>query len=188
MNPPLNTAFGAGHGIAIVHPREPMSGAPAVAVQEDRLNENGALERERAKRIWRVRGIISDTIPLGGDIRSGPAHRLDCANFCAHPADRWAHVRTASHMLGSRLSCFVSAGTLKTGRLFLVVLLPWAQEARGSNPRAPTIYFFVFNLLCLTWSASEPELGSIWVQIQAARHFPQRDAALPGSRANKSRA
>src|ERR1700730_13803391 len=66
--------------------------------------------------------------------------------------------------------------------------LPWAQEVRGSNPRAPTTYFFVFNLLCLTWSASEPELGSIGVQIQAARRFPRRDAALPGSRANKSRA
>jgi hypothetical protein len=27
---------------------------------------------------------------------------------------------------------------LKTRGLFLVVLLPWAQEVRGSNPRAPT--------------------------------------------------
>src|SRR5258708_17951781 len=48
-----------------------MAGALAVAVREDRLNEMSALERERARRIWRVRGIISDTIPLGGDIRSG---------------------------------------------------------------------------------------------------------------------
>ncbi len=75
---------------------------------------------------------------------------LDCANFCAHPTDRWAHLRTASHMLRSQLSCFVSAATLKTGRLFSVGLLPWAQEVRGSNPRAPTTYFFVFNSLCLT--------------------------------------
>jgi hypothetical protein len=77
---------------------------------------------------------------------------------------------------------------LKTEELFLLGLLPWAQEARGSNPRAPTTYFFVFNLFYLMLFASEPELGSIWVQIQAARHFPLRDAALPGSRANKSRA
>jgi len=69
-----------------------------------------------------------------------------------------------------------------------IVRLTWAQEASGSNPDAPTTYFFVFNLFCLTWCASEPELGSIWVQIQAARRFPLRDAALPGSRADKSRA
>src|SRR5882672_5281270 len=25
--------------------------------------------------------------------------------------------------------------------------LPWAQEVRGSNPRAPTTYFFQFSLL-----------------------------------------
>jgi hypothetical protein len=73
-------------------------------------------------------------------------------------------------------------------RLQGIDLLPWAQEASGSNPDAPTTYFFVFNLLCLTWTASVPELGSIWVQIRAARHFPLRDAALPESRSNKSRA
>jgi hypothetical protein len=66
--------------------------------------------------------------------------------------------------------------------------LPWAQEVWSSNLHAPTTYFFVFNLLCLTWSASEPELGRFWVQIQAARRFPLRDVALPGSRANESRA
>src|SRR5258707_1598768 len=71
MNPPVNPALGAENRIAIVHPREPMPGALAVAVREDRLNEMGALEQARARRIWRVRGIISDTIPLGGDIRSG---------------------------------------------------------------------------------------------------------------------
>jgi hypothetical protein len=54
----------------------------------------------------------------------GPGRRLDCANFCAHPTDRWAHVGTASHMLESRLSCFVSAETLKIGRLFSVARLP----------------------------------------------------------------
>src|SRR5713101_4629394 len=52
------------------------------------------------------------------------------ANFCAHPADRWAHLRTASHMLRSRLSCFVSAETLKTGRLISVARLPWAHSPR----------------------------------------------------------
>jgi hypothetical protein len=41
-------------------------------------------------------------------------------------------------MLPSPLSCFVSVGTLKTGRLFSVDRLPWAQEVSGSNPDAPT--------------------------------------------------
>ena len=67
-----------------------------------------------------------------------PARHLHCANFCAHPTDRWAHLGTASHMLRSRLSCFVSAETLKTGRLFLVARLPWAQEVWSSNLHAPT--------------------------------------------------
>jgi hypothetical protein len=77
MNLPVNPAIGAGHRIAIVHPREPMPGALAVAVQEDRLTEMASLERERARRVWRVRGIISDTIPLGGDIRSGLERRRE---------------------------------------------------------------------------------------------------------------
>src|SRR5258708_36158705 len=45
-------------------------------------------------------------------------------------------------MLRLRLSCVVSAGTLKTGRLLSVVRLPWAQEVSGSNPDAST------NLFC----------------------------------------
>src|ERR1700680_2812582 len=76
----------------------------------------------------------------------GPGHHLDCANFCAHPTDRWAHLRTASHMLRSRLSCFVSAVTLKTGGLFSALRLPWAQEASGSDPDAPTKTSRVFSL------------------------------------------
>jgi hypothetical protein len=38
--------------------------------------------------------------------------------------------------------------------------LPWAQEVRGSNPRAPTTYFFVFNSLLLMPLASEPLAGA----------------------------
>src|ERR1700675_2609033 len=52
--------------------------------------------------------------------------------------DGHIYAQTASHMLPSPLSCFVSVGTLKTGRLLSVVRLPWAQEAPGSNPGAPT--------------------------------------------------
>ena len=35
------------------------------------------------------------------------------------------------------------------GGLRGALVLPWAQEVRGSNPRAPTTYFFVFNELIL---------------------------------------
>jgi hypothetical protein len=52
-----------------------------------------------------------------GPILPGLVVGLDCAGFCAHPTDRRAHLRTASHMLRSRLSCFVSAATLKTEQL-----------------------------------------------------------------------
>jgi hypothetical protein len=60
-----------GNRIAIVFPPVPMPGALAVAVREERLNEIGAIERQRVRCLWRVRGIISDFIPLAGDIRSG---------------------------------------------------------------------------------------------------------------------
>jgi hypothetical protein len=37
--------------------------------------------------------------------------------------------------------------------------LPWAQEARGSNPRPPTTYFFIFNALFLIRLGSKPNLS-----------------------------
>src|ERR1700691_6543949 len=90
---------------------------------------------------------------------------LDCANFCAHPPDRWAHLRTASHMRRSGLSCFVSVGTLKTGRLFSVVRLPWAQEVWSSNLHAPTILLsqlqterFEHQVLAQNWHC-----GCLWL-------------------------
>ena len=92
-----------------------------------------------------LRGCEYRTIPY---TNLAPGHHPDCANFCAHPTDRGAHLRTASQMLRLRLSRFVSAGTLKTGRLLSVVRLPLAQEASGSNPDAPTknisLVFFYF--------------------------------------------
>jgi len=66
--------------------------------------------------------------------------------------------------------------------------LPWAQEVWSSNLHAPTTYFLVFNSILPVLSAPELELGSIWVQIQAARRFRPRDAVLPGPRASKPRA
>src|SRR5712692_6494077 len=53
-------------------------------------------------------------------------------------------------MLRSRLSCFVSAVTVKTGGLFLVARLPWAQEVPSSNLGAPTknisrVFFYLLK-------------------------------------------
>jgi hypothetical protein len=71
MNNPAAPVGPVGNRLAIVYPREPMPGALAAAVPESRIDELKALEVERARRIWRVRGIVSDIIPLSGDIRAG---------------------------------------------------------------------------------------------------------------------
>ncbi len=87
--------------------------------------------------------------PTWGQNRAAlnPLRLQDCANFCAHPTDRWAQLRTASHMLQTLLSCCFSAATLKTGGLFRIARLPWAQEVPSSNLGAPTTYSFIFNEL-----------------------------------------
>src|SRR5262245_28580771 len=69
-----------------------------------------------------------------------------CTQFCAHPTDRFAQLYTASHMLWSLLSRCFSAATVKTWDLFWMGLLPWAQEAPGSNPGAPTTNLLNSNL------------------------------------------
>ena len=101
----------------------------------------------------------------------GPGQHLGCANFCAHPSDRWAHSGTASHMLRSRLSCFVSAVTLKTGGLFRVVRLPWAQEVRGSNPRPPIKSLQLSEL-------EEVDFGgaAFWCNVGTIRKIPKLSA------------
>jgi hypothetical protein len=43
------------------------------------------------------------------------------------------------------LSVLFSERVLRGKALREAALLSWAQEARGSNPRALTTYFFVFN-------------------------------------------
>ena len=57
--------------LAIVDPLEPMPGVIGVAVPEERLQELKASEQVRKQQLWRVRGIVSDHIPLAGDIRAG---------------------------------------------------------------------------------------------------------------------
>jgi len=61
----------------LVEPREPVPGALAVLVRESKLSELDALQTERRQRVWRVRAVISDGIPLsgdGGDAVARPSH------------------------------------------------------------------------------------------------------------------
>lgn len=47
-----------------------MPGVIGVAVPKGRLSELQSLERARKRRVWKVRGIVSDHIPLAGDVRT----------------------------------------------------------------------------------------------------------------------
>ena len=69
--------------IAIVFPPVPIPGALVVAVLENRLEELRRLEQERIRRAWRVRGVISDHVPLIGsiaDILIRPPHHMFSLN------------------------------------------------------------------------------------------------------------
>ncbi len=50
----------------VVFPREPIPGSLSVIVLESRAQELRELETERQVRVWTVRGIVSDHIPLSG--------------------------------------------------------------------------------------------------------------------------
>lgn len=56
--------------LAIVDPRDPMPGVIGVAVPEERLAELQSVEQARKRQLWRVRGVVSDHIPLAGDVRA----------------------------------------------------------------------------------------------------------------------
>jgi hypothetical protein len=64
----------------VAFPPAPTPGMLGVLVREGRVNEFQRLERENGVRIWRVRGVVSDHVPLCGDARSVvariPQHNL----------------------------------------------------------------------------------------------------------------
>src|SRR5258708_8458446 len=101
------------------------------------LLSNGLLGRYSGPevRTWEV--SEPETFSMVGIILS----QKMCPILC-HPTDTFAQLYTASHMLRALLSCCFSSATLKTEDLFWMGLLPWAQEAPGSNPGAPTILCF----------------------------------------------
>lgn len=59
--------------LVIVFPPEPTAGALGVVVPENRIEELQGLEQDRRVRIWKVRAIVSDHVPLTGSIAEGLA-------------------------------------------------------------------------------------------------------------------
>jgi hypothetical protein len=61
-----------------VYPANPSPGSLQVLVPEDRREELDTLQREAAVRVWEVRGVPSDHIPLSGlgGLTEHPQHRL----------------------------------------------------------------------------------------------------------------
>lgn len=64
----------------VVFPPAPTAGMLGVLIRESRVDEFRRLERENRVRIWRVRGVVSDHVPLAGDARSviaqAPQHNI----------------------------------------------------------------------------------------------------------------
>jgi hypothetical protein len=63
----------------LLYPFEPAPGILAALAKRSRLAEIKAYEVSRELRIWAVRGIISDSIPLSGDpnqVVQRPPHNL----------------------------------------------------------------------------------------------------------------
>jgi len=65
---------------AFVFPPEPIAGVSGICIPEERIKEVAQLEADRTIRLWTVRAIISDHVPLYGElenvIRRQPEHSL----------------------------------------------------------------------------------------------------------------
>jgi hypothetical protein len=65
---------------AFVFPPEPIAGVSGICVPEERIDEVAQLEADPKIRLWTVRAIISDHVPLYGElenvIRRQPEHSL----------------------------------------------------------------------------------------------------------------
>jgi hypothetical protein len=57
----------------LVFPREPTPGALGIFAKNEKLQEVRELEAEKQERIWEVRGVLSDHIPLAGGADSSMA-------------------------------------------------------------------------------------------------------------------
>jgi len=62
----------------------------------------------------------------------------DCSDFCRYPENSPIHPATTAHIRAFEQCVVFSNRSLEIGDLRKLLRLPWAQEVRGSNPRAPT--------------------------------------------------
>jgi hypothetical protein len=68
-----------GEELCIFSPYAPKPGMLAAMAQPEKLEEIKELETSGRKTVWKVRGIISDSVPLSGEILEAlkrPAHNL----------------------------------------------------------------------------------------------------------------
>jgi hypothetical protein len=101
----------SGGRLAIVDPGEPMPGVLGVAVPEERLPELQSLEQAKKRQLWRVRGIVSDHIPLAGDIR-GVINSERTHNFFVNSASLTIYLHR-----GGRDAIFFDLVAQRSGRL-----------------------------------------------------------------------
>jgi hypothetical protein len=64
--------------------------------------------------------------------------QMHCSDFCSDSTIKRTHPDAAAHTLFLELNALSSEALLSRNMLREVGLMSWAQEVRGSNPRAPT--------------------------------------------------
>jgi hypothetical protein len=96
-----NNAEPIGEALCIFSPYAPKPGMLAAMARPERLEEIKELETSGRKIVWKVRGIISDSVPLSGEILEAlkrPAHNLlflneDPLTIYLHAGGKRAHGR-----------------------------------------------------------------------------------------------
>jgi len=69
----------------VAFPPSPTPGMLGVLVRASRVDEFRRLEHENRRRIWHVRGVVSDHIPLCGDARLALAYAPEHNLFVNNP-------------------------------------------------------------------------------------------------------
>ena len=78
----------------------------------------------------------------------------DCSDFCRYPENSPIHSATTAHIRAFEQCVVFSNRSLEIGDLRKLLRLPWAQEVRGSNPRAPTKVFIHLRVFTFLSSSS----------------------------------
>jgi hypothetical protein len=67
--------------LVLLSPQEPLPCTLAILARRSKLPEIQGLQLERRQRIWRVRGVVSDSVPLSGDGDAAIAREADSQFF-----------------------------------------------------------------------------------------------------------